>query len=64
MFDLQRRRDQDGALGRQFVQIGKRGQAVAIVLVQQVVRREGRRHAARLPGIRADALRPPADDPL
>ena len=40
------------------------GQTEAVVLVQQVVRRERRGHAARLARIGADALAAPADDAL
>src|ERR1700722_2981397 len=62
--ELERRGDQDRAFGRQLVEIAKARQAVTIGLVDKVVRREGRIHAAGRARIRADGFRSPADDVL
>ena len=62
--NLQRRGDQDRALGRQLVEMAEAGETIAAGLVHQVMRREGRVHAAGRTGIGADRFLAPAHDLL
>src|SRR5580693_4152271 len=62
--ELERGRNQDRAFRRQLVEIAEARKTVAVRLVDQIVRRERRVHAAGRARVGADRLRSPADDVL
>src|SRR5580692_670215 len=59
---LEGRGDQDRALGRQLIEIAEARKAVAIGLVDEIVRGEWWVHAAGRACIRTDRFRSPPDD--
>jgi hypothetical protein len=56
VLDLERRDDEDGAAGRQPVEVAQAGQPVLVGLMDQRVGWERRLHAAGLAGVGADRL--------
>src|SRR5580693_3407014 len=63
-YEFERGGDQDRAFGWQLIEIAEARKAVAIGLVDEIVRWERRVHATGRACIRADRLRSPADDVL